>query len=100
MTDTPYDGITTVPDVVALTTLHDFDRWRGATHGCIVIKDVTSETPVVHHRECPFVDRTHFADKVLKHGGANGRYWWAKNSRIAEQLGARRCRHPADPFSQ
>jgi hypothetical protein len=99
MTEAPYDDINTAPDIVELTTLDEFERWRRAPHGCIVIKDSTSGTPIAHHRDCFFVDSASFNEKVVAHGGANGRYWWAKNSRIAEaELRARR--HPGDSLAK
>ena len=51
MTESPYDDIGTAPDIVELTTLDEFERWRRAPHGCIVIKDSTSGTPIAHHRD-------------------------------------------------
>ena len=100
MAEAPYADIKTAPDYVELTDLEMFNRWRGAPHGCIVIWDRVRDAPIAHHPDCAFVSVDHFTEKVIRGGGHNGRYWWAKNSRIAgDQLGARRCKHPGDPLA-
>src|SRR3712207_9265684 len=89
------------PDHVELTQIDHFDRWRSLPFGCIVIWDRVRDAPIAHHPSCPFVSRDHFEEKVVTGGGHNGRYWWAKNSRIAaDELEARRCKHGADPLSR
>jgi hypothetical protein len=45
----------------------------------------------------PFIREEHFVMKVVDGRGQSGRYYWARNSRVArEQLSARHCRHPGD----
>jgi hypothetical protein len=98
---TPTRDIAHEPDFEGITTLERFRERVTGRYGVIVIKDDTSSQPVAHHRECFFVDEDSFTEKVLDNAERNGRYWWAKNSRIAaEQLGARRCRHPSDKLSR
>jgi hypothetical protein len=100
MTENTYD-IHAQPEWVELTTVEAFRERQRAPFGVIVIWDRVRDAPIAHHRECPFVSEDSFTEKVIDGAGKNGRYWWAKNSRIAaEQLGARRCGHSADPLAR
>ena len=85
------------PDVEEITSLEQFrERVRGQ-FGVIVIHDFARNEQIAHHRDCYFVSEDSFIEKVIDGAGKNGRYFWAKNSRIAAgQLGARRCKHPGD----
>jgi hypothetical protein len=88
------------PDWEEITTLPGFRDRQSGRFGVIVIADSAREQPIAHHRACPFVDESSFVEKVIEGDRANGRYYWAKNRRIAiEQLGARRCEHPGDKLS-
>lgn len=92
--------ITDEPNWEEITTVLQF---RGRVHGefgVIVIQDQDREQSIAHHRECPFIREELFVEKVIDGAGANGRYYWAKNSRIAaDLLGARRCQHPGDKLA-
>src|ERR687896_448387 len=85
------------PDFEQLTTHEQFRARAGGRFGVIVIEDKAGDQPIAHDRKCPFIAEERFVEKVITMGGRQGRYYWAKNTRIAiEQLGARRCRHPGD----
>src|SRR4051812_11269535 len=93
-TDKP---ISEEPDFEQLLTVAQFCARTRGRFGVIVIDDKARDQPIAHDRECPFITEDSFVEKVLEMGGRQGRYFWAKNSRVAaEQLGARRCRHPGD----
>ena len=80
-----------------MLTLERFRHRQNGRYGVIVIDDIARDHPIAHDRDCPFVTEENFVEKILHMGGRSGRYFWAKNSRIAaEQLGAQRCRHPGD----
>jgi hypothetical protein len=90
----------TEPDYEELTTLERFRQRASGSLGVIVISDPGRDTPIAHHRECPFVTEDGFVEKVVRMRNRNGRYYWARNSKVAAaQLGARRCRHPADKLA-
>jgi hypothetical protein len=85
------------PDWEEITTLSQFRERIGRAVGVIVINDVATDQPIAHDRECPFIREEHFVMKVVDGRGQSGRYYWARNSRVArEQLSARHCRHPGD----
>jgi hypothetical protein len=89
------------PDFEAILTVEQFRARKSGRFGVIVIEDYAYPQPVFHDRHCFYVDEDSFKEKVLDNVGRNGRYWWAKNSKIAEQqLNARACGHPGDPFSK
>ena len=93
-TDKP---ISEEPEFEQLLTVAQFRARMQGRFGVIVIDDKTRDQPIAHDRGCPFISEESFVEKVLDMGGRQGRYFWAKNSRIAaERLGARRCRHPGD----
>jgi hypothetical protein len=54
--------------------------------GVLIISDIATEQVIYHDRGCPFADRSHFLEKVVRarSEGAtpNGRYFW----RLASEL--------------
>jgi hypothetical protein len=86
------------PEVVELLTERDFVGYA-AWDGMIVILDNANRSDakrVAHlqtaRKACSHVDIKHFREKVLANDERNGRYWWARNSKVAEQgLGAILC---------
>jgi hypothetical protein len=83
-------GVVDTPDVVELLSEADFTKYleRG---GVIVIHDdanASGRKRVAHlqqaHKACTHVDVQAFREKVLDHGQAHGRYWWTRNSKVAE----------------
>lgn len=89
------------PDFEPILTVEQFRARKAGRFGVIVIEDHANAQPVFHHRQCFYVDEDSFKEKVLDNAGLNGRYWWAKNSKIAKaQLQARPCQHQGDPFSK
>jgi hypothetical protein len=96
----PARAIADEPEWEEITTLSQFRERAGGTLGVIVIKDVATDQPIAHHRTCPFVREEHFLLKVVDGAGHTGRYYWAKNSRIArEHPSARHCKHPGDELA-
>jgi hypothetical protein len=96
----PAREIADEPDWEEITTLSQFRERAGGAHGVIVIHDITTDQPIAHHRECPFIREEHFVMKVIDGAARSGRYYWAKTSRIArEQLSARPCKHPGDALA-
>jgi hypothetical protein len=88
------------PDTEEITSLPQFRERVAGTFGVIVIQDVARDQPISHHRECPFIREELFVEKIIDGAAHNGHYYWAKNSRIAaDQLGARRCKHPGDKLA-
>lgn len=64
-----------------ILTPQDFDRimgdpYKGDTF--IVITDTTSKK-MIHLVMCKSVKRRDFVEKIVEHGGKNGRYYWFKN---------------------
>lgn len=93
----PARDIVDEPDFEEITSLEQFREPMRGQFGVIVIHDFARKGQIAHHRDCFFVSEDSFIEKVIDGAGKNGRYFWAKNSRIAvEQLGARRCKHPGD----
>lgn len=89
------------PDFEEITSLEQFRQRTHGQFGVIVIHDLARKEQIAHHRDCYFVSEDSFVEKIIDGAGRNGRYYWAKNSRIArERLGARRCKHPADKLAQ
>ena len=84
--------------VVELLTKADFDAAmdRG---GVIVISDDANRSGakrVAHlqrsEKRCSHVDPEDFLEKVRDNANRHGRYWWARNSKLArEVLGAQLC---------
>jgi hypothetical protein len=96
----PARDIADEPDWEPITTLSQFRERVAGTFGVIVIQDVATDQPIAHHRECPFIREEHFVMKIVDGRGHGGRYYWAKNSRVArEQLSARHCKHPGDELA-
>jgi hypothetical protein len=88
------------PDWEEIPTLPQFRERRSGQFGVIVIQDRAGEQPIAQHRDCPFVSDDFFVEKVIDGAARTGRYYWAKNSRIAvEQHGAHRCEHPGDKLA-
>jgi hypothetical protein len=78
------------PGLEQLLTAAQFRARTRGRFGVIVIDDKARDQPIAHDRECSFITEDSFVEKVLEMGGRQGRYFWAKNSRVAaEQLGAR-----------
>jgi hypothetical protein len=63
------------PDWEEITTLPQFRERAGGAFGVIVIKDVATDQPIAHHRECPFIREEHFVMKIVDGAGHNGRYY-------------------------
>jgi hypothetical protein len=79
------------PEVVELLTEERFTEYlsRG---GIIVVHDHAnrSDSKRVAHlqierKACSHVDIDDFREKVITNAERNGRYWWARNSAIAER---------------
>jgi len=96
----PPRDIADEPDSEEITTLAQFRDRVSGEFGVIVIEDTAREQAIFHDRGCPFVGEEFFVEKVIDGAGQNGRYYWAKNSRIAKsQLAARPCQHAGDKFA-
>lgn len=93
----PARDIADEPDWEEITTVPQFRERVDGRFGVIVIADDTRSKPIVHDRKCSFVDEDFFVEKVIVGDGDSGKYYWAKNSRIArERLNARNCKHAGD----
>jgi hypothetical protein len=89
------------PDYEAILTVEQFRARQNGRFGVIVIEDHANASRSSITVQCHFGDEDSFTGKIIDNAGRNGRYWWAKNSRIArEQLNARPCQHQGDPFSK
>jgi hypothetical protein len=90
------------PEAVELLTEADFLDYQ-ARGGVIVIHDDANPSGrkrIAHlqqaHKACAHINLDDFREKVLENYQTNGRYWWARNSKIAErQLEASLCHDSA-----
>lgn len=86
------------PEVIELRTEQEFVGYT-ARGGVIIILDDANRSAakrVAHlqteRKACSHIDIEHFREKVLANAEHNGRYWWARNSKVAErELGAILC---------
>lgn len=79
-------------DYSELLTIDEF-RAALAAQDRILISDKTKDAPTVHHPECGHVREENFVEKVVQNSRESGRYFRARNTRLAEEQGAVRCRH-------
>lgn len=78
---------------VEITTLDEFREAIAAGDRIVITDAVLGVEPRVHSPECSFVTEEYFVAKILRSGARDGRYYRARNTKIAEVHGAVRCGH-------